>query len=218
MTDALILAAGGSRRFGAAPKQLAELAGRPLLQHALDAALAVSELHRVVVVLGAHADAIAPVLDLGRAETVVCAAWAEGQAASLRTGLAALAAAPPRASSAPPTAAPPPANTAPPAAALPGGRGERVVVLLGDQPLITPAAIELVLAAGPGARAAYDGAPGHPAYLGPDHVARARALRGDAGLRGAPWRLVEAGHLASGLDVDTPQDLEEVRREARAVL
>ena len=53
----IILAAGEGRRFGGA-KQLAPLNGRPLIEHALEAMLAVPALDPVVIVLGAHADRI----------------------------------------------------------------------------------------------------------------------------------------------------------------
>ena len=49
----LVLAAGAGSRFGG-PKQLAPLAGRPLLEHALRAAAA-APVDRVVVVLAARA-------------------------------------------------------------------------------------------------------------------------------------------------------------------
>src|SRR6185295_20346069 len=48
--SALVLAAGGSTRMGR-PKQLLPLAGRPMLQHALDNAAA-SGLDEIVLVLG----------------------------------------------------------------------------------------------------------------------------------------------------------------------
>jgi molybdenum cofactor cytidylyltransferase len=80
---AVVLAAGEGRRFGGA-KQLAPLHGRPLLEHALDAARA---LPRVVVVLGARADEVRAGADLAGCEVVVCHGWAEGLGASLRTGL-----------------------------------------------------------------------------------------------------------------------------------
>src|SRR5690606_36905353 len=81
----IVLAGGAGRRFGAA-KQLADLGGRPLVQWALDAAMAAQGLDRVVVVLGARADAVRERLVPGRAEIVVCAEWEEGMAASLRCG------------------------------------------------------------------------------------------------------------------------------------
>ena len=109
----LVLAAGEGRRFGAA-KQLAELKGRPLLEYALEAMTAVTPR---VVVLGHAADAIAAAVDLQGATPVVCPEWAEGQAASLRCGLAALA------------------------------DCDDVVVVLGDQPGITAEAGAAVVAA-----------------------------------------------------------------------
>jgi molybdenum cofactor cytidylyltransferase len=84
VTRALILAAGGSRRFGA-PKQLALLDGRPLLQHVIDVAAA----YQPLVVLGAHADEIRRSIDVG--EHIVNDQWADGQSTSLRAGVAALA-------------------------------------------------------------------------------------------------------------------------------
>ncbi len=187
MTAGLVLAAGGGTRFGGAVKQLAELEGRPLLEHALRAQTAVLE--RVVVVLGAHADAILAAVDLHGAQPVVCERWPQGQAASLQTGLAAL------------------------------RDEERVLVTLGDQPLVGAEVVARMAGEPPGSRAAYDGAPGHPAVLGPEQLgAAAGALRGDRGLRDLHWRLVECGALGDGRDVDTPDDLEVVRAQARAVL
>jgi CTP:molybdopterin cytidylyltransferase MocA len=49
---AAVLAAGGASRFGSA-KQLAELDGVPLLEHAIRAVEAVPAIERIVVVLGA---------------------------------------------------------------------------------------------------------------------------------------------------------------------
>ena len=76
---ALVLAAGEGRRFGGT-KQLAELDGRPLLSFALAAVAGISPR---VVVLGHAADEVAAGVDLHGARPVVCADWAEGQAASL---------------------------------------------------------------------------------------------------------------------------------------
>jgi len=86
----LVLAGGAGRRFGS-PKQLAELGGVPLLQHAVDAMLEVPALDRVVVVLGAAAEQIGASVRFASAEPIVCEDWAEGMAASLRCGVAELA-------------------------------------------------------------------------------------------------------------------------------
>ena len=118
-------------------------------------------------------------------EVIRCRDWAKGQSASLRCGLAAL------------------------------EDSERVIVLLGDQPGVSAAAIDRVAAQPPGTRAAYDGRPGHPALLGTEQIAAAATLEGDEGLRGLNWRLVECGDVASGDDVDTPEDLERSRAGGR---
>jgi molybdenum cofactor cytidylyltransferase len=191
MIAGVVLAAGGARRFGS-PKQLAELDGVPLLQHAIDAMLAVPDLDRVIVVLGAAAEHVAAAVRFASAEPVVCERWSEGMAASLRCGVEA------------------------------AGDAEWVVVTLGDQPGITPEAIEAVMAAidsGPhrpdAVRAEYGGHPGHPVALSRALLDRVGELRGDAGardlLRDAIVRRVEALHLARPDDVDTPEELEAIR-------
>jgi molybdenum cofactor cytidylyltransferase len=185
----LVLAAGSGTRFGSEPKLLADLAGRPLLEHAIRAQCEVASLARVVVVLGAGAAEVMARVDFGRAEPVVCPDWESGQAASLRCG----------------------------AAALDGA--EKVVVTLGDEPLITARVVSLFVDQPGGARAVYQGKPGHPAVLGAQQLHALARLTGD---RGAQRLLngpeIECSALCSGEDVDTPQDLEAIRDEARAVL
>jgi molybdenum cofactor cytidylyltransferase len=184
----IVLAAGAARRFGA-PKQLAELAGVPLLQHAVDAMVAVPALERVVVVLGAAAAEVSAAVRFRRAEPVVCREWEEGMAASLRCGVAAV------------------------------GDAAWVVVTLGDQPGITAEVIAAVLAeCRPGrdaVRAAYAGRPGHPVALSRSLLSEVAALRGDVGAREllerATVRSVEALHLGRPDDVDTPEQLEAMR-------
>src|SRR5918992_1222565 len=61
VTAGLILAAGRGSRFGGR-KMLAEINGRPMLQHVLDLAAA-AELEPVVVVLGEDADELDASLD-----------------------------------------------------------------------------------------------------------------------------------------------------------
>ncbi len=172
MPRALILAAGAGRRFGG-PKQLAELDGRPLLQHVLDLAAPWDPL----VVLGAYASEILAQVEVG--SHLIVDDWSQGQSASLKAGVAAL------------------------------GDADRVLVLLGDMPFVTRAAVEAVLAAPGCARATYDGVPGHPVVLDGPVLARVPDLRGDEGARSllADCALVEAAHLADPRDVDTPEDL-----------
>ncbi len=181
---ALILAAGAGRRFGGT-KQLAQLHGQPLLQRVIDAVGAVTTLAPIVVVLGARAEQVLAAVELRGARPVVCADWAEGMAASLRCGLAAL------------------------------GDVDAALIVLGDQPLITPQIVAAVLGAQddprPAARAVYDGVPGHPVLIKRplfDAVAR---LRGDRGARDVLATVaiteVPCGELARGADIDTPEQL-----------
>jgi CTP:molybdopterin cytidylyltransferase MocA len=194
MIAGLVLAAGAGVRFGSGSdsggKLLAELDGRPLLEWAVAAACAVPALERVVVVLGSRADEVLASVRLGRAEPAVCSEWARGQSASLLFGLRAL------------------------------DGADKVVVTLGDAPLITPSVIARFVDEPGGTRAAYRGRPGHPVVLGRRQLAALASLSGDRGardlLRGGP--VVEVGHLCCGRDVDTPDDLEAIRDEARAVI
>jgi CTP:molybdopterin cytidylyltransferase MocA len=92
-----------------------------------------------------------------------------------------------------------------------------LVIALGDQPGITPAAIAAVLKAlrddptAPAARATYDGNPGHPVGLRPVLRAPILRLRGDAGagrlLSDAGALDVDCSELGSGADVDTTDQL-----------
>ena len=183
----IVLAAGAGTRFGGC-KQVARLDGRPLLEHAVRAMLAVPAISPVVVVLGAHADEIQAAVDLAGVDVVVCDAWADGQSASLKAGVAAL------------------------------GDVEAAVVTLGDQPFISAEAIAGVLdqrGRHLAVRATYDGSPGHPVLLERrllDHVGE---LEGDSGARalleGPHVHTWEVGRLCDPTDIDTPERLQEVQ-------
>jgi CTP:molybdopterin cytidylyltransferase MocA len=84
----IILAAGASSRMGQL-KQLLPIDGQPLVARAAQAALDAG-IWPVVVVLGAQAARIRPVLARLTVLPVECAAWNEGMAASIRTGIEAL--------------------------------------------------------------------------------------------------------------------------------
>ena len=136
--------------------------------------------------LGAHADAVLAAVERHGAVPVICADWEEGQAASLRAGVAALA-----------------------------GTVEAIVVTLGDQPAIDPRAIDRVAGARDGVsvaiRASYGGRPGHPVLLERSLFERVDALRGDQGARrlfsGAAVRVVACDGLGCDLDIDTVEQL-----------
>ena len=191
MIGGVVLAAGAASRFGS-PKQLAELDGVPLLQHAVDAMLAVPAIDPVVVVLGAQADRVRDAVAFAAARPVLCEDWADGMAASLRRGVEAV------------------------------GDCDWVVVTLGDQPRVTSQVIAAVLdhaesaPAGTAAvRAAYDGVAGHPVALARAILPAVAKLSGDVGARdllgGADVRTFEAAHLCDPADVDTPEELEALR-------
>ncbi len=190
MNAGLILAAGQGARFGERPKLLADLAGRPLLEHAIGAQCAVEGIERIVVVLGAHAADLMANVNFMRAEPVLCERWREGMAHSLRRGVQAL------------------------------DGAERVIVTLGDQPLVSSEVIARFVDAVPGTRATYHGRPGHPVVFGPEQLRAVHELRGDRGARellgDAP--AIECGPLCCSRDVDTQEDLEAIRDEVRAVL
>jgi CTP:molybdopterin cytidylyltransferase MocA len=144
----------------------------------------------VVVVVGAEAARARTLAAASGAALVVEATdWASGQSASLRRGLEAL-----RRTGA-----------------------DVACVLLVDLPDVGADVVAAVLgAAGEAptalARAAYQGVPGHPVVIGRDHwTAIANDATGDRGARdylaAHPHVTVEVGHLASGRDVDTPDDL-----------
>ena len=115
----LILAAGRGSRFGSGPKLLADVDGRPVLRHVVEAVLA-SHLDPVIVVLGAAAESglrAIEGLEDPRLRVVFNPAWKSGRASSFEIGL----------------------RQVPPEA--PG-----VVAFLGDMPRIKPWLVDRVLA------------------------------------------------------------------------
>ena len=157
MISALVLAAGEGRRFGGT-KQIQVVRGKPLAQHAVDAATA-ADVDEIVVVLGHDALRVRDALELPPGSRyVINDRYAEGQATSLGAGLRAL----------------DPAS-------------EAAVVLLADQPGIQARHVTaLVSAFGDGApevvRIRFRDAPG-PALLARSVWDEAAELRGDRGAR-----------------------------------
>lgn len=186
---ALVLAAGAARRMRGADKLLEDVAGEPVLARVARAAAA-SHADETVVVLppGATArrDAVA-----GLGVTVVEAPdWAEGMAASLRAGLAAVQA-----------------------------RADAVVVVLADMPEVDARAIDRLIAAFDPEEGreicravSADGVPGHPVLFGRRFFETLAALSGD---RGAREVIRDAGEFVTEVptegqgavvDLDTPED------------
>jgi molybdenum cofactor cytidylyltransferase len=186
-TAAVVLAAGSASRFGA-PKALADLNGRPLLQHVLDAA-ATLDLARVVVVLGEDADRIEAGLTWRSETRVRNPAPQDGLSSSLRIGMAEL-----------------------------GTDVDAALILLGDQPLVRRDVIESLLAAAepdtrPVAAPRYSGGGGpNPVLIHRrawDLVSEAEADRGLGPVIGRHPGLVARVEVdGANPDVDTPADLD----------
>jgi molybdenum cofactor cytidylyltransferase len=87
--SAILLAAGESRRMGAANKLLLEVDGEAMVRR-VARALIDSRADEVVVVLGHQANAVGQALDGLEARAVVNADYRDGQMSSMRAGVAAL--------------------------------------------------------------------------------------------------------------------------------
>jgi molybdenum cofactor cytidylyltransferase len=175
----IVLAAGTSSRFGST-KQLIEIDGKPLVQHAIDAAAAAG-LDEIVVVLGHDAERVEASLNVPENGRIVFnERFGEGQSTSLAAGLQAL----------------DPAS-------------EAAVVLLGDQPGVLPEEIRALVKRfaetdAPAVRLHYRDAPG-PALLSMEIWPEAVDLDGDTGAR----MLFDGQHPEEvSIDRDAPRDID----------
>jgi nicotine blue oxidoreductase len=169
------------------PKALVRHRGRLFVESAA-AVLADGGCDPVVVVLGARSADVRAEAALAGYQVVDNPEWPEGMGASVRVGLRALA----------------------------GSDAVAAVVLPVDVPGVTPAAVARVIAlAEPDAlaRASYDGVAGHPVLIGAAHWAGViSSAAGDVGardyLRAHDVLDVPCGDVATGEDVDRPEDLD----------
>jgi molybdenum cofactor cytidylyltransferase len=194
----LILAAGAASRFGA-PKALAHLAGRPLLEHVLATARS-SGLDPIVVVLGVAADAIEGRVAWAGERRIVNPDPGRGLGSSLKLGLAAIAAEEPA--------------------------SDAALILLADQPRTSPGVIAALLAAGvdrhrPVAVPQYVGGGGsNPVLLDRSAFDLADSVTGDHGLgpliRARPDLVREVPVSGTNPDVDTRADLAALAAEGWA--
>jgi molybdenum cofactor cytidylyltransferase len=170
------------------PKQLLMVEGRPLLELVVSRANA-SSLDEVVVVLGAAADEIQRSAEFGRATVIVNPDHAAGMSTSLRVGLHSV-----------------------------GRDVERAMVILGDQPGVSPELIEGLLEIQtasrlPAAALSFDGMLHPPVLLDRSLWPEIETLEGDVGyrqlMRGRPEIVATLPAPAGGrqpVDVDTPDD------------
>ena len=182
---AIVLAAGASSRFGSA-KQLVRVAGRHLLHTAVARAAEVAGT-AVMVVLGARAAELTPLLTHSRSSVVINRDWREGLGSSIRAGVARL----------------PPSCTA-------------VLLMLVDQAAVTAEDLKRLVSAWRRqpeyiAAACYGATTGVPAIFPRSTFSDLQALRGDVGarvlLQRNPDRLVRVPMPSAAIDIDTPEDL-----------
>jgi molybdenum cofactor cytidylyltransferase len=182
---AVVLAAGASTRFGS-PKQLVRIGGRPLL-HTMVSRTADVTGNALIVVLGAGAGELAPLLRHSPGSVVINRHWREGIASSIRLGVARL-----------------PATC------------NGVMLVLADQAAVTRDDLRRLAGTWRRrptliAAALYAGTAGAPAIFPRSSFPALAALRGDSGarvlLRRSADRVVRVPMPSAELDLDTPEDL-----------
>lgn len=156
-TAGLILAAGSGKRFGGG-KLLADLDGRPILQHVIDLAVS-AELDPLLVVLGADATKLEGACRWHGAMRVINPRPDDGLSSSVSQGMA----------------------------ALTDSYARCVLVLLGDQPRLALEQVRVLLDAAidearPIVVPRYGGVPGNPVLLERAAWSLAADLRGDVGM------------------------------------
>jgi molybdenum cofactor cytidylyltransferase len=192
---AVVLAAGRSSRMGGPNKLLAEIGGRPLIRHVVDAALA-SRARPVVVVTGHQRDKVEAALAGLPVKFVHNPHFADGLGTSLKSGIAAL-----------------PADA------------DGAIVCLGDMPQVDAALIDRLIGAFDPDHGALvvvptiDGKRGNPVVWSRRFFPDLMTVEGDVGARYLIGRYTEAvaevplTGTAALTDVDTPEALEAVRAE-----
>jgi molybdenum cofactor cytidylyltransferase len=190
---AIILAAGRSTRMGDANKLLADVGGKPMVRHAVEAALA-SQARPVLVVTGHQANEVQAALDGLDVTFVANPDFAMGLSSSLKAGIRAL--------------PEEPAGT---------------LVLLGDMPRIEAAHLDAMIAAFSSEAGlaivvpVHQGRRGNPVLWPADLFAEMLALDGDVGARGLMAKHavrvheIDLGTDAVFMDVDTPDALARLR-------
>jgi molybdenum cofactor cytidylyltransferase len=195
---AVVLAAGKSSRMGGPNKLLAEIGGKPLVRHVVDAALA-SRARPVVVVTGHQRDKVEAALAGLPVKFVHNPRFADGLGTSLKAGIAALGGLP--------------------------AEADGAIVCLGDMPQVDASLIDRLIGAFDPDHGALvvvptiDGKRGNPVVWSRRFFPDLMAVEGDVGARYLIGRYTEAvaevplTGTAALTDVDTPEALEAVRAE-----
>jgi molybdenum cofactor cytidylyltransferase len=168
------------------PKQLLPFGGGTLLGHVVRVARECA-FAQTLVAIGGAADDVRAAVDLNGVEVVVNDAYGEGCSSSIAAALGAV-----------------------------DPRCDVLVLMLGDQPGVTVATVEALLAGRGDADLAvcrYDDGRGHPIAFSRRVFGELANLHGDKGVwrmldRGDPVEVSIAGPIP--LDVDTPEDYEAV--------
>jgi molybdenum cofactor cytidylyltransferase len=170
------------------PKQLLPYGDRPLLEHTLNTARDCG-FDQLIVPIGGAAAEVRERVDFSGAEVVVNQAYGEGCSSSIAAALDAV-----------------------------SPRCDVLVLMLGDQPGVTPDTVRALLASrgdAPLAVCRYDDGRGHPIAFARTVFPQLANLHGDKGV----WRLLDerAGDVVDvpiagnvPLDVDTPEDYKAV--------
>lgn len=182
----------GGSRRLGRPKQLLPYGGGTLLDHTVATARA-CDFDQLVVPIGGASDEVIERVDLSGADVVVNYAFGEGCSSSIAAALDAV-----------------------------NQRCELLVLMLGDQPGVTPATVQALIDGrgdAPLAVCRYDDGRGHPIAFHRSVFPQLADLHGDKGV----WRLLDerAGDVVDvpiagnvPLDVDTPEDYQAVLAEA----
>jgi molybdenum cofactor cytidylyltransferase len=181
----IVLAAGASTRMPGHIKPLLPWRGKTLIEHIVAMAQQ-SRAQQVIVVLGAHADAVRGVVEKTGARVIVNSEWETGQASSIRAGLRAL-----------------------------GPEIAAAIFLNADQPFVTSAMLDALMAryrqtGTPIIVSAFAGRRGNPALFARTCFADLQTLQGEQGGRVLFARYsvlaVEFDDARLGMDIDTLDD------------
>ena len=177
------------------PKQLLPLQGHPLIERSVETVLE-STAWPIVVVVGAHAEKIRPLLARYPILVAENPAWIEGMASSLRTGISML--------------------------QQFSRHLDGALVALCDQPAFSPATIAQLINAQREtgrtiAAARYRGRNGAPALFLREHFVALTNLTGEEGARSLlnadPSRVASVELPALAIDLDTPADYNAIRNQ-----